>query len=220
MSRARLAGWTAFVAVIAALNYAARFSGSSTGTSSRQEVYSYSTFVGGAILYAVWLGVVLLIAIDRYDLLAFRRPKAWRRAAGLALGVIVAIYAWEAVVSTLPLPQSPGKEQGLTPTHWEPSHAGAFAANVALFTLVAPVVEELTFRGVGQSLLRFLGRWPSIVLVGAAFGLAHGLLEALLVLVPFGVALAYLRDRTNSILPGVIVHGLFNGVALAAAVLA
>ena len=220
MSRARLAGWTAFVAVIAALNYAARFSGSSTGTSSRQEVYSYSTFVGGAILYAVWLGVVLLIAIDRYDLLAFRRPQAWRRAAGLALGVIVAIYAWEAVVSTLPLPQSPGKEQGLTPTHWEPSHAGAFAANVALFTLVAPVVEELTFRGVGQSLLRFLGRWPSIVLVGAAFGLAHGLLEALLVLVPFGVALAYLRDRTNSILPGVIVHGLFNGVALAAAVLA
>ena len=61
MSRARLAGWTGFVAVIAALNYAARFSGSSTGTSSRQEVYSYSTFVGGAVLYAVWLGVVLLI---------------------------------------------------------------------------------------------------------------------------------------------------------------
>jgi membrane protease YdiL (CAAX protease family) len=219
MSRARLAGWTGFVAVIAALNYAARFSGSSTGTSSRQEVYSYSTFVGGAVLYAVWLGVVLLIAIDRFDLLAFRRPQGWRRTVGLGFGVIVAIYAWEAVVSTLPLPQSPGKEQGLTPTHWEPSHAGAFAANVALFALVAPVVEELTFRGVGQSLLGFLGRWPSIVLVGAAFGLAHGLLEALLVLVPFGVALAYLRDRTNSILPGVVVHGLFNGVALAAAVL-
>ncbi|MBV8562798.1 MAG: CPBP family intramembrane metalloprotease, partial [Actinobacteria bacterium] len=132
---------------------------------------------------------------------------------------IVGIYAWEAVVSALPLPQSPGKEQGLTPTHWEPQHAAAFALNVVLFALIAPVVEELTFRGVGQSLLRFLGRWPSIVLVGVAFGLAHGLVEALLVLVPFGMALAWLRDRTSSTVPGMVVHGLFNGIALAAAVL-
>jgi CAAX protease family protein len=219
VSRTRLAAWTTFVAAVAALNYAARFSGAGASTSSRQEVYSYSTFAGGLVLYIVWLGVVLLIAIDRFDLLRFRRPRAWRRAAVLAVGVIAAIYAWEAIVATLPLPQSPGKEQGLTPTHWEPSHAGAFAANVVLFALVAPVVEETTFRGLGQSLLGFLGRWPSILLVGVSFGLAHGLVEALLVLVPFGVALAYLRDRTDSVVPGMIVHGLFNGVALAAAVL-
>jgi hypothetical protein len=128
---------------------------------------------------------------------------------------VLAIYALEAVVSLLPLPQSPSKEQGLTPTHWEPAHAGAFAANVVLFAVVAPVVEELTFRGVGQSLLLFLGRWPSIVLVGVAFGLAHGLLEALLVLIPFGIALAWLRDRTESVYPGMVVHALFNGIALA-----
>lgn len=219
MNRARLATWAGLVALIAGLNYAARFSGSGNGTSARNEVYSYSTFVGGAILYAVWLGVVLLIAVDRFDLLAIRPPERWRRALGLALAAIVAIYAWEVVVSTLPLPQSPGKEQGLTPTHWESAHAGAFAANLVLFALIAPVVEELTFRGVGQSLLRFLGRWPSIFAVGLAFGLAHGLVEALLVLVPFGVALAYLRDRTRSVLPGMLVHGLFNGIALAAAVL-
>ena len=67
--------------------------------------------------------------------------------------------------------------------HWEPAHAGAFAANFVLFAVIAPFVEELTFRGAGQSLLRFLGRAPSILLVGVAFGLAHGLVEALLVLV-------------------------------------
>ena len=49
----------------------------------------------------------------------------------------------------LPLPQSPGKEQGITNVHWEPAHAGAFAANVVLFAVVAPFVEELTFRGAG-----------------------------------------------------------------------
>src|SRR6185503_19848895 len=97
---------------------------------------------------------------------------------------------------------SPGQEQGITNVPWEPQHAGAFAANLFLFAVIAPFVEELTFRGAGQSLLRFLGRVPSIVLVGIAFGLAHGLVEALLVLVPFGMALAWLRDRTESVLTG------------------
>lgn len=216
-SHTRLAFWALFVGLIAALNYYGRFAGgggTARGT-SRQEVYSYSTFAGGTILYAVWLGVVLLIVVDRFDLLALRRPRSWGKALGLAVTVVVGIYLWEVVVSVLPLPESPGKEQGITNVHWEPAHAGAFAANFVLFALIAPFVEELTFRGEGQSLLRFLGRAPSILLVGLAFGLAHGLVEALLVLVPFGVALAWLRDRTNSVLPGMLVHAVFNATALA-----
>jgi membrane protease YdiL (CAAX protease family) len=215
----RLAFWVFFVGLIAAVNYAARFSSSGSGGASkgvsRQEVYSYSTFVGGTILYAVWLGVVLLIVIDRFDLLALRPPRRWGRALGLGVGVVVTIFVWEGVISYLPLPESPGKEQGITNVSWQPAHAGAFAANFVLFAVIAPFVEELTFRGAGQSLLRFLGRTPSILLVGVAFGLAHGLVEALLVLVPFGIALAWLRDRTNSVLPGMIVHAVFNGAALA-----
>jgi membrane protease YdiL (CAAX protease family) len=217
--RARLLCWTGLVVVIAGLNYGSRFSGSGTSSNARNAVYSYSTFAGGLIVYVFWLGIVLAIAIDRWDLLVLRRPRSWSRAAGLAVSAVVAIYLFEAIVSLIPLPQSPGKEQGLTPTHWEPAHAGAFAANVVLFALVAPIVEELTFRGLGQSLLAFLGRWPAIVLTGLAFGAAHGLVEALLILVPFGIALAWLRDRTRSVYPGIVVHGLFNGIALAAAVL-
>ncbi len=219
MSRGRLTAWTGLVGAIAALNYAARISGSSSATSNaNNEVYSYATFGGGLVLYVIWLGIVLWIAAPRWDLLALRKPRSWPRTAGLAVAVVIAVYVVEGIVSVIPLPESPGKEQGLTPTHWEPSHAGAFAANLALFALVAPFVEELTFRGLGQSLLSFLGRWPSILVVGLAFGLAHGLVEALLVLVPFGIALAWLRDRTASVYPGMIVHGLFNGIALAIAV--
>jgi hypothetical protein len=221
VDRARLAAWTGLVALLAALNYAARFSGSSnTSSNAHNDVYSYSTFAGWLIVYVIWMGAVLWIAAGRPDLLALRVPRSsLTRAAGFAVAAVAAIYVLEAIVSYIPLPQSPGKEQGLTPTHWEPAHAGAFAANVVLYALVAPVVEELTFRGVGQSLLGFLGRWPAIVVVGVSFGLAHGLVEALLVLVPFGIALAWLRDRTTSVYPGMVVHGLFNGIALAVAVL-
>jgi membrane protease YdiL (CAAX protease family) len=217
-SHFRLAFWALFVAVIAAANYYGRFSGgnSSVGRgSSKQEIYSYATFAGGTILYAVWLGIILLIVVDRFDLLALRPPRGWGRALGLGAGVIGAILVWEYVTAFLPLPQSPGKEQGITNVKWEPAHAGAFAANFVLFAVIAPFVEELTFRGSGQSLLRFLGRAPSILLVGVAFGVAHGLVEALLVLVPFGIALAWLRDRTGSVFPGMLVHALFNGTALA-----
>ncbi len=215
MSRARLVCWIALVAAVSALEYSARFSGSTT-KSTRNEVYSYSAFASGLIFYGLIFGVVLAIAFDRSDLFALRRPA--RRAAALAVGVLIATYLWELVIVALPI-RDPGKEQGLTPTHWEPSHAGAFVANVVLFTVVAPVVEELTFRGVGQSLLRFTGRWPSILLVGIAFGVWHGLVQALLVLIPFGIGLAYLRDRTRSVVPGMVVHALFNGAALAVAVL-
>ena len=216
--RRRLLSWLVFVGLIAAVNYAARFSSSGNGAGrgvSHQELYSYTTFAGGTVVYAIWLGIVLLIVINRFDLLAVRPPQRLGQAAGLGLAVVVGIFVVESVISFLPLPESPGKEQGITNVHWEPSHAGAFAANFVLFAVIAPVVEELTFRGAGQSLLRFLGRWPSIVLVGVAFGLAHGLLEALLVLVPFGIALAWLRDRTTSVLPGMVVHALFNAAALA-----
>jgi len=221
VNRIRLAAWTALAVVIAVLNYAARFtsSSSSSARSGREEVYSWSAFAGGLIVYAIWLGLVLAIAVDRRDLLALRRPRSWRRALSLCAGAIATIYACSAVVSLIPLPQSPSHEQGLAPTHWEPRHAAAFAANVALFTIAAPLVEELMFRGLGQSLLAFLGRWPSILAVGIAFGATHGLIEALLILVPFGIVLAYVRDRTDSVYPGMLVHALFNGAALAFSVL-
>jgi membrane protease YdiL (CAAX protease family) len=215
VSRPRLICWIALVGAVSALEYSARFSSTPT-KNTRDDVYSYSAFGNGLIFYGLIFGVVLAIAFDRADLFAVRRPA--RRAARVAAGVLIATYLWELVVVALPI-RDPGKEQGLTPTHWEPSHAGAFAANVVLLTIVAPVIEELTFRGVGQSLLRFTGRWPSILLVGVAFGLWHGLVQALLILIPFGIGLAYLRDRSRSVIPGMVVHALFNGAALAVAVL-
>jgi membrane protease YdiL (CAAX protease family) len=217
--RARLAGWITLVGAMSALLYYARFTEDNAASTTRNAVYRYSTFANGLVLYGIILAIVCVIAVDRWDLFALRRPRSWPRAAGIAILLWLLIIGWEtAVVTRLPI-ENPGNEQGLTPTHWEASRAGAFAANCVLLVLIAPAIEELVFRGVGQSLLSFLGRWPSIVLVGIAFGLWHGLVEALVILVPFGIALSYLRDRTRSVLPGMVVHALFNGAALAASVL-
>jgi len=84
---------------------------------------------------------------------------------------------------------------------------------------VAPFVEELLYRGLGFGLLTpFVGPLPAIIITGIAFGLAHGLVLGLPVLAIFGMVLAWLRWQTGSVVPGMIVHALFNGLALAVAV--
>ena len=112
----------------------------------------------------------------------------------------------------------PGREQGVTPDVWRPNHAAAYVANGIVICVVAPFVEELAFRGLGYSVLVPLRQWTAIILVGVAFGLAHGLVEAFPFLAAFGTGLAYLRSRVDSVYPGMIVHGLFNATALIVAV--
>src|SRR6185436_15691108 len=111
-----------------------------------------------------------------------------------------------------------GEEQGLTPDHWDPSRAGAYAASFVAVAVVAPIVEELTYRGEGFTLLSAYARWVAIVGTGLAFALGHGLLVGLPVLLVFGLGLAWLRDRTDSVYPGIALHSIFNGAALIAAV--
>jgi membrane protease YdiL (CAAX protease family) len=65
--------------------------------------------------------------------------------------------------------------------------------------------------------LRPYGEWLAIVLVGVLFGVAHGLVQALPLLVALGCGLAYLRSRVDSVYPGMIVHGFFNAAALTVA---
>ena len=83
-----------------------------------------------------------------------------------------------------------------------------------VIAVIAPVVEELLFRGIGFHLLRRFGDPTAILATGLAFGLYHGLVNALPILALFGVALAWLRARTRSVYPGMLVHAAFNSVAL------
>ena len=203
------------VAVLAAANYAARFG---SGTPPKDVLYHWDNAIGGAVQFAVILGLALAIARGVPGLLALRRPNSWRGAVGGALAVLAGVYALTAILGPI---LHPGREQGLTPDHWDSSRAAPFFANAFVVCIVAPVVEELTFRGVGFGLLaaRFGGE-PAVVASGVLFGLAHGLVEALPLLVAFGLGLAWLRERQDSTIPGIILHASFNAIALVVSILA
>ena len=208
LDRGKLTGWVALVGVLAVLGYASRAAG---GKPPKDAAYQYSTAVAGVIQYAIILAVVLAIARPDWSLLALRRPSSLGRVVATALLVFVAVYATSAIVSAY---SDPGREQGLTPAHWDSHRAAQYAVNFVVFVAVAPAVEELTFRGLGYSLLEPLGRVAAVLWVGLAFGLAHGLVEGLPILIVFGAGLAVIRARSNSVYPGMIVHGMFNAIAL------
>ena len=104
------------------------------------------------------------------------------------------------------------------PSGWDSSRAGAFVAFFLVVTFVAPAVEELTYRGLGISLLAPWGIVPAVLVSGALFGAAHGLIVALPILTIFGIVNGVLRVRTDSIYPPMALHAVFNGLALIAAV--
>jgi CAAX protease family protein len=210
LGTARLAAWATIVGILAALGYAARFAG---GKLPKEPLYRWDEFVSGLVQFLVLGALMLLVArgLPKREVFALRRPSSWSRAAGLAIGISFVILVVSVAIAPF---LHPDEEQGLTPTRWEPAHAGAFAANFVVVGLLAPVVEELTFRGLGYRLLERFGRQVAIVLVGIAFGLAHGLVEALPPLVVFGMCLAYLRSRTASVYPGIILHAVYNSLVL------
>ena len=207
----RLAGWTALVLVLSALNFASNLS--SNQSSSRDTLYTWSAAAGGLIQFLILLGLLLAISrgLDRRRAFALQRPTSWGTALKIALAVLVGILVLAAVLEPF---LNPGREQGLVPSRWRPDHAAEFAVNALVVVLLAPAVEELMFRGLGFTLLRRFGRLAAILLVGLAFGLVHGLLDGLPILVVFGCGLAYIRSRTQSVFPTIAAHSCFNAIVL------
>lgn len=212
--RGRLLGWAALVGVLALLSYAVSLS---SGDPPEDVLYRWSTAVGGVIQYALILAVVLALARGLApSTLGLQRPPSWRSAAAWIFGALVAIWAIGAFLNIF---LEAGEEQGLVPEGWESDRAAPFIANFVVVAGVAPFVEELTYRGLGYSAVRdWRGQTAAVVVTALAFGLAHGLVVALPVLTIFGAILAVLRLKTQSLYPPVILHSVFNGAALVAAV--
>jgi CAAX protease family protein len=207
----RLIGWLSFVLIFAALNYSARFLGSD-GNDDTEVAYEYGTSIAALVQYGIVFGIVLLFARGHRELLALRRPTSWRAVLWISVAVLFLMLVLSAALSPV---TNPEQEQGLVPSHWDSHRIAQFALFAFVVAVVGPVVEELMFRGVGFGLLEPYGRWTAIIGVGVAFGLVHGLIEGLAIITAFGVGLAFLRARTKSIYPCVILHSVFNASALA-----
>jgi membrane protease YdiL (CAAX protease family) len=80
--------------------------------------------------------------------------------------------------------------------------------------VVAPVCEEVFFRGILFTVLRQrMALWAAALIDGVLFGFVHGSLVIVPILAALGVVFCYVYERTGSIFPTIGLHALNNTIA-------
>ena len=143
-----------------------------------------------------------------------RRDWAWH----LGLGIYLYVCFCPVVLASMQLVQVASEFLG----HGLPAqplvrlvmteHArSVMAAVVALVVVVAPLTEEVIFRGFLFSALRDkMGRWSAIVLSAALFAMAHMSLSAFVPVFLLGLLLAWVFDHTETLVASMAIHLTHN----------
>jgi membrane protease YdiL (CAAX protease family) len=173
------------------------------------------SIVVGAFLFAGMLALSLLFARAvsgmTLDDLGWRRPAGRLGVAGwVALGLSLAATAVSAILSVVQPTPDPVLGFGFSLT---------LVFFCALGAFVAPVAEEVVFRGyLFAGFRKVMPMLAAALLTGALFGavqLAGGEpLPTIAAVGALGACWAVLRDATGSIAPGLVLHGAQNAAVL------
>ncbi|MDP2232547.1 MAG: CPBP family glutamic-type intramembrane protease [Actinomycetota bacterium] len=176
--------------------------------------------------YVVQVGVLMMLAHKRgsslfaaFGLTRIRASlRSWASAVGWVLLLLfatrIAAWVWGVIAQAIGIDPPGSADGGL---------AGIFgngtiglALTIGLVVIVAPLVEEMLFRGV---LLSAIGsRWSAgVALVGQAalFAAYHFSIWMLVPTFLLGLACGYLAQHRGSLWPAVALHALFNAVPVA-----
>jgi membrane protease YdiL (CAAX protease family) len=166
-----------------------------------------------AFFTAALLAVVVAVApLGRQALPALGfRPVGWRPIVAGTISTIVLSVA----VSQIGL-----DPQGMKQAVETARDPGLLALSLLALAGLAPLVEELLFRGILYGWLAH--RWGSVIAwIGSslAFAAAHVELAHIILVLPLGLWFGWLRRRTDSLWPSLVAHAANNGFAVAAAAL-
>jgi membrane protease YdiL (CAAX protease family) len=132
-----------------------------------------------------------------------------REVAVMAIGVLALSQALESLVLLLDMGPGPTLEW-MTRTVASATPLG-LALAVVVVGLLAPVAEELFFRG--YMLTRLRAVWspgPAILMSAVAFGIIHGEWTHGLLAAVIGVYLGLVTERAGSVTPAMICHAVNN----------
>jgi membrane protease YdiL (CAAX protease family) len=149
---------------------------------------------------------------DVFGSLGWRQTRYSLLAAGL--GGILLAFGLAAVASLIHTPKvkTPFDDLINTPL--------SFALLSVIAVVFAPLSEELFFRGFCQPLLsRTLGVLFGVLATAVLFGSLHGAeyqwaWQYVAAITTVGIALGMVRAKTDSIIPGTVMHGCFNAVSV------
>ena len=169
--------------------------------------------LGGDLILFAALALILRLQYDRpfwgsLGWLPARMPFLWVVICGLACAFGVAVFG-SALLRT-PTTSNPITELMRDPTS---------AILMAIFGVtIAPLTEELVFRGFVQPLLvRSLGAVPGILMAAIPFGLLHykeygNSWRHAVLIAAAGAAFGWMRHRTGSTQASTIMHASYNAL--------
>ncbi len=83
-----------------------------------------------------------------------------------------------------------------------------------VIVVIAPIVEEIVFRGyIFGSLRPRMPWWLAAIIVSVLFGLIHGQLNVGIDTFLLSMVVCYLREKTGAIWSGIAVHAIKNSIA-------
>lgn len=169
----------------------------------------------GFVLAAVYCAKLAGFSVRSWQF-GLRRPgNGWRWAAFMVVCLIVVFIGLDAVWAEI---LHPTKEKLLETLGTKESRS-LLVLSAALTCVVAPIGEEMLFRGYMFTALRnWRGTAPAALIVGVVFGAVHVGSAPAADLVPLGalgVGLCLIYRFTGSLYPGIASHALNNSIAFA-----
>lgn len=154
-------------------------------------------------------GALLLVALafaGPYARMGFGGAKArhWAEAVLMTAAFLLLAHLWMQLLQQA----FPGAEDPLDGLR---EQLGV-AASLFVVAVSPAVLEEIIFRGALQGrLMALLGERIGLVATAMAFAACHQAPAVLLVHASIGLYLGWLRQRCGSLLPGMLLHFLYNG---------
>lgn len=214
--------WLGPVAVVAAFSVvvmAVTLAGAVAGSTAVADFADDYPQWAGVIQDSLWLAVVIAVPLLaarhlRAGQLGLRASRPRRFAVALATA-LAAFYAFSAVYSwAAGLTEESNtllRDTGIGES------VGGDLGYVLLFAVLAPVAEELLFRGLlFATLATKLGAWPAAIASGAFFGAIHlgnGQDAFIPVLIALGVILALAYHYSGTLYVPIAAHAVNNALA-------
>ncbi len=179
--------------------------------------YAIDSLISFVFLYVIPITATVLLFRPNKELGKdiYKKPVYF----GNAMGMFPAIYGVSILTNMLTLlismlfAETDLAESFNTVNNLEPPNLPC--ALILLFQLVviAPIFEELWFRGIVMENLRPYGNGFAIFVSALLFGFTHANLGQLFYTTVMGICLGYIAISTKSIVTTTIMHALFNSIS-------
>ena len=183
-------------------------------SNATQAVYSAVTYVV-AIVVTIFVPWCVVKFKTTRDELGLRGLPTWTDLLLAPIGFVVFMFVATIILAAL---------QKIVPgINWQESQDvgfnnlitnGDFIVTFIMLVIVAPIAEEIIFRGWLYGKLRArIPAIPAILLVSVLFGIVHGQWNVGVTVFVMSIAMCVIRELTGTIWGGVLIHILKNGIA-------